>query len=491
MKKLISLILCIVFVCLALVSCKQEKIGEYLSNYQNDDSSSNVIEKLNFYIITGDGTSEEAKITVPQNINTYIKEKYKIELNIKYFTEDEYYTAVTTAMSTQVEAERPDIVLINGVNTFDALKSSLVPLNTADFNFYGEDYKKLNTIVKSVLLQASAEDGVYYTVPNNHSIGNYESVVFNKEMAIENLRYRNEFDFGNPNKLVTNVNTDTAVSRFESEVLAYDSGLDVSDYIKVITNGTYADYEALKYIDLVTGEVHEDEVNFVNIKAYPNVTRDEAHLSAFAVVKQLNDDGVYETEEEKALLKNHYSKCMRIIYALNDDAQLKNMLQYGYVGTNYTHVTNEKNEITNQVKLITDPAVRYEMNHIYTGNSFNPDFYYCEEIGWNKTTYDNWSRQIADSQLPSVKISSELAGVTLSAQVASGDAVSVATHGTTYSDVVITWYSESTDVVIDNTNGTLTFNNVAETTTVVIQAQISCAGTTVTKDFTVTVSVAE
>ena len=161
MKKLISLILCIVFVCFALVSCKQEKIGEYLSNYQNNNSSGNAVEKLNFYIITGDGTSEDAKITVPQNINTYLKEKYKIELNIKYFTEAEYYDAVVSAMNTQVEAERPDIVLINGATTFDALKSELVPLNTADFNFFNEDYKKLNTIVKSVLLQASAEDGVY------------------------------------------------------------------------------------------------------------------------------------------------------------------------------------------------------------------------------------------------------------------------------------------------------------------------------------------
>lgn len=488
MKKLISLILCIVFVCFALVSCKQEKIGEYLSNYQNNNSSGNAVEKLNFYIITGDGTSEDAKITVPQNINTYLKEKYKIELNIKYFTEAEYYDAVVSAMNTQVEAERPDIVLINGATTFDALKSELVPLNTADFNFFNEDYKKLNTIVKSVLLQASAEDGVYYTVPNNHAIGNYEYVVFDKEMAIKNLRYRNEFDFGNPNKLIANVNNDTAVSRFESEVLAFDSSLTVSDYIKVVTDGSYSDYEALKYIDLKTGEVHEEEVNFVNIKAYPNATREEAHRSAFAVVKQLSDDGVYETTEEKELLKNHYSKCMRIIYALNDDAHLKNMLQYGYVGTNYTHLTNEKNEIINEVKLITDPAVRYEMNPIYTGNSLNPDFYYCEEIGWNKATYDNWSKQIADSQLPALKVASELSNVTLATEVASGDVVSVTTHGAHYSDVTVVWSSDNANVTVDDTAGTLTFATVTENTVVEIQAVISCGGVTVTKTFSVTVS---
>lgn len=489
MKKLISLILCIVFVCLALVSCKQEEIGEYLSQYTNNNSSNEAVEKLNFYIITGDGTSEEAKVTVPQNINTYIKEKYKIELNIKYFTEAEYYDALVAAMNTTVEADRPDIVLINSATTFDALKSDLVPLNTADFNFYGEDYRKLNTIVKSVLLQASAEDGVYYTVPNNHSIGNYEYVVFEKDMAIENLRYRNEFDFGNPNKLVTNVNTDTAVSRFESEVLAFDSSLATEDYIKVVTDGTYADYEALKHIDLKTGEVHEEEVNFVNIKAYPNATREEAHLSAFAVVRQLNDDGTYETADEKELLKNHYSKCMRIIYALNDDAQLKNMLQYGYVGTNYTHVMNEKNEITNTVKLIADPAVRYEMNPIHTGNSLNPDFYFCEELGWNKAAYDNWSKQIADAQLPALKLSTETTIASVDAKVAPGAVVSVPTHGATYSDVVITWTSESANVVIDSANGTLTFADVSEDTVVEITVTLSCCGTTLTNTVSVTIDV--
>ena len=51
MKKLISLILCIVLVCFALVSCKQDEIGEYLSQYTNNNSSNDVVEKLNFYII--------------------------------------------------------------------------------------------------------------------------------------------------------------------------------------------------------------------------------------------------------------------------------------------------------------------------------------------------------------------------------------------------------------------------------------------------------
>ena len=96
MKKLLSLILCIVFVCLALVSCKQDVIGEYLPNYKDDKRDSDTIETLHFYIITGDATSEDAKVTVPQNINTYLKEKYKVQLKIHYYTESEYQSAVYT-----------------------------------------------------------------------------------------------------------------------------------------------------------------------------------------------------------------------------------------------------------------------------------------------------------------------------------------------------------------------------------------------------------
>jgi len=138
MKKLLSLMLCIVFVCLALVGCKEDVIGEYLPNYQTGAVTDDQIEKLNFYIITGDGTSEDAKITVPQNINTYIKEKYHIELNIQYFTETEYENAVYAAMNTKVEANRPDIILINSAGMFNQLHSQdeLVALNVGAFDFY-------------------------------------------------------------------------------------------------------------------------------------------------------------------------------------------------------------------------------------------------------------------------------------------------------------------------------------------------------------------
>jgi hypothetical protein len=304
-------------------------------------------------------------------------------------------------------------------------------------------------------------------------------------MAIENLRYRNEFDFGNPNKLVANVNTDVAVTRFENEVLAFDSTLTVKDYIKVVTDGTYADFEQLKHIDLKTGEVHEEEVNFVNIKAYPNATREEAHLSAFAVVRQLNDDGVYETNDEKELLKNHYSKCMRIIYALNDDAHLKNMLQYGYVGTNYTFVTNQKHENTNYINLNTNQTVKYEMNNIHTGNPFIS--YYCNDISWDEDTHNNWLRQNADAETPANKLNTEASNVTFDSVILNGTSFDLPKYGADFSDVTIAWSSNNAYATIEN--GSIVFINNTENPTVdvVIKATLTCAGASLEKTFEIKV----
>ena len=458
MKKLLSLMLCIVFVCLALVGCKQDVIGEYLPNYQAGKVTDDQIEKLNFYIITGDNTSEDAKITVPQNINTYLKEKYHIELNINFFKESEYESKVYEALNTTVEANRPDIILINSVGMFDQLLAGdkLVALNSGAFDFYNSsDFKSLNKTIDSVLLDASSVNGTYYTVPNNHVIGHYEYIVIDKAMARDTLHFSNEE--------IQNMTTLSSLTELKDAISAYDSSLNVDDYIKVVTNGSYSELEPLKHLNLQTGEKSDAEVNIVNIKAYPNATREQAYLSAFAIVKQLNDTGKYD-EDSEALLKNHYSKCMKIIYALNNDRELRNMLQYGYVGTNYSFVTDERNENTDYINLIKGETVRYEMNIIHTGDPFIA--YYCDEISWNETTANVWLRQNADAKTPEKKITSELSSLFVKmneiSSVINGQTIQLPLYGIDYTDVQFTWSSDNAYAVVEN--GAVTFYNTTDAT---------------------------
>ena len=494
MKKLLSLMLCIVFVCCTLVGCGQDIIGEYLENYNTNQITDDKIEKLNFYIITGDETSAEAKITVPQNINAYLKEKYEIELNIVYCTAAEYETTLTGAMNKTNEAERPDIILINSKDMFMELYTGLVPLN----DFYNHrDYKKINTIVDKTLLAASSviysDKGVatYYTVPNNHVVGEYKYVVIDKSMARDTLHFSNEE--------IATMTTEESLEELVAAISAYyssdscNSALTeeefVAQYVKVVS-GSYADKTLLEYDVTNAGEIKDGDstVNFVNINSYPNATAEEAFSSAFAIVKHL-DDGDNNTEEKQAALDKHYNKCMKIIYALNTDAQLKNMLQYGYVGTNYRFIKNHKNENTNYITLEKGAEVVYQMNPVHTGNLFIS--YYCEELGWNETVHNNILKQNADAKTPAQKLAAELD--TFFTGTKTVDQYSVfdcPKFGSVYSDIVFTWTSSNPDLAIIAEDGTLTFANPESDTTVTITATLECAGATETLEFKFKVTVA-
>ena len=468
MKKLLSLTLCIVLICLALVGCAQDVIGDYLPNYNTDVVTDDQIVKLNFYIITGDGTSDDAKTTVPQNINTYLKEKYRVELNISYFTEVEYADMVTAGLNKTTDEERPDIILINSSSMFDTLynDNNLVALNTGAFNFYNSrDFKKINTIVDDVLLAASADsNGTYYTVPNNHVIGHYEYIVIDKKMARDTLHFSNAE--------IQAMTTEESLADLKAAIDAYFGGAsyDIENYIKVINDGYYADQMELKYVDLSSGVKSDKEINYVNVKAYPNATKEEAFRSAFAIVKELNDTGTY-TEEQEALLYNHYYACMKIIYALNDDAQLKNMLQYGYVGTNYKFITNERHENTNYIELVNGESVSYEMNPIYTGNPFIS--YYCDSISWNENVHNAWLKQNADATTPAQKLATEASKLSLAASEATHETVvELPVHGEYYTDVTIAWSTENANAHIDTVNGKLTFTTPDADTVVTLKAVI-------------------
>ena len=485
MKKLLSLMLCIIFVSFALVSCAEDIIGDYLPNYNTNTVTDDEVEKLNFYIITGDSTAADAKTTVPQNINAYLKERYKIELNIVYCTEAEYNTTLRAAMNNTDETKRPDIILINNKMLFDTLyvEDSLVALNS----FYNHrDFRSINTIVDDVLLSASAivdpETGIstYYSVPNNHVIGEYKYVVIDKAMARDILHFSNS--------KIEAMTTEASLTELKEAIGAYydtngaSSGLTkdeyVGQYVKIVS-GDYDDKLLLEH-----GVESEDEItssvtkNIVNVNSYPTATKDEAFLSAFAIVKHL-DDTDNNSEEHQSILTKHYTKCMKIIYALNTDVQFKNMLQYGFSGTNYKYVKDEKQQNTNYVNLITTGAVAYEMNPIHTGNLFIS--YYCEEIGWNEQVHSNILRQNADAKTETQKTSTELKNVleVLESVVTADSSVEVnlPLYGTTYSDVVITWTSNSEYAVVAP-DGTLTFVSPDKNTTVTLSMSFEINGVT-------------
>ena len=581
MKKLLSLMLCIVFVCFAFVGCAQDKIGEYLEKYDQDNAGGEKIQKLNFYIITGEGTSDEAKTTVPQNINAYLKEAYQVELNVVYCSAEEYEGKVTAAIAETEESKRPDIILINSYNMFKKVSGSLLELN----NYYShKDFKSIHTVLDSSLLAASAvlntetNTNHYYTVPNNHVIGEYKYIVIDKDMARDTLHFSNAelsamttlqsleelvkairkyyvdneltFDEAELSKYVNvvsgnyadkllleyNIDENTEVKNYVNVVstangkyqyavinkaMATDTlGMSEADVKKINTTAAFdafvntlgSQYDSLessdctkeeyvaRYASLVNGS-YEDmfllpygvstelpSVNFVNINSYPNTTKEEAFSSAFAIVKDIEVPLEDKEEEVKrqARVEAHYTKCMQIIFALNTDVQFKNMLQYGYVGTNYRFIKNDKNENTNYINLLHGAEVNYEMNPAYTGNLYIS--YFCEELGWNEVAYNNYLKQNADAKTPNQKFTAEVNAILGDYKEFNTNTVidlyALPTFGTIYGDVEMSWSyvnPQNDEVIYVGEDGMLHFNEPkVSTNTPSIVINFSCAGETAT-----------
>ena len=346
MKKIISLSLCFVLALMMLVSCSSQKIGDG----EKYPESSQIVERLqlNMYIITGDSSSENATNSVATRISGHTKVTYNTELNITYVKESNYESTLLSAIESGQNV--PHIVLINSENLFNSLmeKNKLADLS----NYYkSRDFGRLNTQIAPALLESSKIDGKLFTVPNNRVIGEYSYLVINKEVAMQTLKYTN------------------------AELSSYTSLDDAAELIaEMNSNG----YDADRYVKVVNGpyELREElsKENFCNIISVPMITKADAFSSTFAVIN---------SSESK-----YNDRAMQIIYAINNDSELRNFLQYGVLGANYEVVGGN-------IVRVKDGENTYDMNLNYTGDVFKADN--CEEIGWTDASKGYGKLQNNDS----------------------------------------------------------------------------------------------
>ncbi len=341
MKKVLLFILCIALACGMMVSCSEDEIGSYLPNYDYKPEVKKEI-TLNLYLVTNPETDKNAIDTVSQMVTQYTEKQFMTKLNITYLTPDEYYDKVSSAVDSN-DATGANIVLITSpamMNDFIS-RGKIAILNKY---FESDDFGSLNVSIPEALLEEARLDGNIVAVPNNRIIGEYEYLVVNKQVAvIEN--------YGVP-----------------SEIENYDSLEDAKDLIDTLTkNG----YNASDYIYTCRGGYAlkaelEAAGNYCNVVTYPTADNYTAFGSAFAVVDRGED---------------YNERAMQVIYAINTDTYLRNLLQYGVFGTNYT-----LDDDGNVVSVKTGINV-YSMNPEYTGDVFK--LYYSPEIGWTKTVADN------------------------------------------------------------------------------------------------------
>ena len=339
--------------CSLLVSCADSEIGDYLKNYPEETETVGKL-SLNMYVITGDSTAENAKTTVKRMISQHTVADYNTELNVYYVSEADYEATVMTEINNG-GADAPHIILINSESMLNSLYTSDANTKLADLSAYytSREYGKLNTQIANSLIQSSrlGENNKLYTVPNNHVVDEYTYLVIDEDVAHQTLHYPT------------------------NELKAYTS---LEDAAELKSKMTLAGYNADQFVYEVTGPYElkaelEANGNFCNIIKYPTATSGEAFSSAFAIV---NTEAKYN------------DRAMQMIYAINTDAYLRNLLQYGVMGTNY-------NVVDGDIVRISEGENVYNMNLKYTGDIFKAEF--CSELNWTKVAYDNGISQNKDS----------------------------------------------------------------------------------------------
>lgn len=334
-KKIISLLLCLAMTVLVLVSCADEEIGSYRKNYTYEPPTVEEV-TLEMYIV-GDERNDGV-VAVSRMINQYTTSTFKTSLNIHYLPEATYRADINAALA---EGKSVDILLVNSADMMNELMAGNKLADLSDF-YASKEYGMLNTKITSLLLNASKYDGKYYSVPNNRMTGSYDYLLMKESMG-------EKYNFGP--LLMSSYTSYDDTADLRAAILAGEGiGEEgISEYVRVV-KGTYADrfaYEAEGYI--------------CNTIAYNTPTREDVYNgSAFAV-------GAACEKPDRA---------MEIIYAINQDSTLRNLLQYGVANVNYTL---ENGTVTR----ITTEGNSYYMNPYYTGNIFNAYYSADETDGWN------------------------------------------------------------------------------------------------------------
>lgn len=337
MKKIVSLLLCLTMTVLLLVSCGDDEIGSYRKNYDYEEPKVEEV-TLEMYIV-GDERNDGV-VAVSRMINQYTTSTFKTTLNLHYLPASTYREDVNAALA---EGKRVDILLVNSAGMMDELMAGQKLYDLTDF-YASKTYGMLNTKITSLLLNASKYDGRYYSVPNNRMTGSYDYLLMKESMG-------EKYNFGP--LLMSSYRSYEETADLRAAIIAGEGIAEenISDYVRVV-NGMYADrfaYEAEGYI--------------CNTVAYHTPTRADVYNgSAFAI-------GASCEKPERA---------MEIVYAINQDTTLRNLLQYGVANVNYT-LENDT------VTRIETAGNRYYMNPYYTGNIFNAYYSAGDADGWNTT----------------------------------------------------------------------------------------------------------
>lgn len=409
-----------------------------------------IIKVYTVYGITGDSTKPEAIRQVELAMNRILITNFDVAIKLMLFPEDEYDQAVQDAfdemeayeLKKKEEASASKAAALSNKNkpkeqasdgsvaesglTADMIYALLesgaeIPLDVPRIDIFlvrgKEDYYKFadeGKFTKEGIIQKLASDGKAltkfvnaffmansstkvsaanyngkaYGVPNNGPIGEYEYLVYDKE-----LLQKYEFDAPSLKTLEDVEFFLEAVKAGEKDVVPltgtttpnnvsflFQDGFPVAVDDKGYVFGTYLSEELEDYYRMLNrfrskgylpeGELKDDQrfaVTIVkgNISDIEALERETGREYEYVIYK--NPIGTADNLLEnvfaisKACVAEELTEAVKILKVLNTDTEVRNIFQYGVINENY--ILNDDNQV---VRLNED----YMMNREQTGNQF-------------------------------------------------------------------------------------------------------------------------
>lgn len=285
-----------------------------------------------------------------------------------------------------------DILLLRGYNEY---VSNVEDGNLRELDSYffgdGSRYSSISKMVLKSVFDQLKVSGKTYGMPNNHLYGDkYQYILVNKELIdsydglkkddIKNVLSCEDFiksvGENGESGIVPFVASADDVANFiyftsgdGQSVLGSDGANPDYVFSSDAYNSYVSFYKRLNDLSYVKSGLGEGEKAAVMV-FYGTNTDVAVYEDEYYAIKTGNpvayDDDVFASVFAISSYSADYDRSMRILYLLQNNTEIRTLLQYGISGEDYKIELNEDGE----KKIVVNPESAYKMNVLYTGNGY-------------------------------------------------------------------------------------------------------------------------
>lgn len=321
-KRLICLTLVLVMLAgLILTGCGKKTEDEVKDKISAEASAEATT--LSFYLITEQKVSAETEKRIEDAMNAITEDQFKTRLDLRLYTEDEYYTALSKAIADRnaarangnysaTVASKPDpnaliqypvlapyqvdIFYLGGADVFNSYKNAGELANlTSSIN--NASKQLIETLPSQYFGTMTRLDKNIYGVPSNQAIGEYTYLLLNKDALASTYMSAKSFtsltDEACQDFLAQICESATLSERFAPIYTNVENKLDLISNLEMIgvdANGAYAD------VFSVIGGYTTDSAD----ARLGNLTANTKFMNALKTLKGYELNGYYATAEEVA-----------------------------------------------------------------------------------------------------------------------------------------------------------------------------------------------